>query len=188
MPPVAIAADSTHYLPRALADSLGVHQVSLYVGWRGEPERELEMDGFGEFYARLREDPELPTTSQPSIGDFLAVWEPLLQAGSGRRLDPPRGRHLGHLRGGPPGARAARRARPRRARRGDRRRDRLRGHGHARARRLRRRTGRREPAPRLSRACARRAARCASGSAWTRSSTCAAAGASARPRPGWAAR
>ncbi len=82
MPPVAIAADSTHYLPRQLADREGVHQVSLYVGWRGEARRELEMDGFAEFYARLREDPELPTTSQPSIGDFLAVWEPLLQAGS----------------------------------------------------------------------------------------------------------
>ena len=81
MPAVAVATDSTHYLPRALADELGVHQVSLYVGWRGEPERELEMDGFDGFYRRLREDPELPSTSQPSIGDFLTVWEPLLQDG-----------------------------------------------------------------------------------------------------------
>ncbi len=39
------------------------------------------MDGFDAFYERLRNDPELPTTSQPSIGDFLAVWEPLLQDG-----------------------------------------------------------------------------------------------------------
>lgn len=75
---VAVVTDSTQYLPRELADARGVHQVSLYVGWRGEPVRELDMDGFGEFYARLRTDPESPTTSQPSIGDFLAVWEPLL--------------------------------------------------------------------------------------------------------------
>ncbi len=81
MAPVAVATDSTHYLPRALADEQGVHQVSLYVGWKGEPERELEMRGFDAFYARLREDRELPTTSQPSIGDFLAVWEPLLEDG-----------------------------------------------------------------------------------------------------------
>jgi DegV family protein with EDD domain len=81
MPAVAVATDSTHYLPRPLADELGVHQVSLYVGWRGEPERELELDGFDGFYRRLREDPELPSTSQPSIGDFLAVWEPLLDDG-----------------------------------------------------------------------------------------------------------
>jgi DegV family protein with EDD domain len=81
MPPVAVATDSTNYLPRALADEQGIHQVSLYVGWKGEPERELEMDGFESFYQQLRSDTELPTTSQPSIGDFLAVWEPLLDAG-----------------------------------------------------------------------------------------------------------
>src|SRR6476620_4389797 len=81
MPPVAVATDSTHYLPRELAEREGIHQVSLYVGWAGEPQRELEMGGFDAFYERLRTDPELPATSQPSIGDFLAVWEPLLDAG-----------------------------------------------------------------------------------------------------------
>jgi DegV family protein with EDD domain len=81
MPPVAVVSDSTSYLPRALADGQGIHQVSLYVGWSGEPVKELELGGFDGFYERLREDPETPTTSQPSIGDFLAVWEPLLADG-----------------------------------------------------------------------------------------------------------
>jgi DegV family protein with EDD domain len=86
MPPVAVVTDSTHYLPRTLADGQGIDQVSLYVGWKGDPEgigqqRELELHGFDSFYARLASDPELPSTSQPSIGDFLAVWEPLLEAG-----------------------------------------------------------------------------------------------------------
>src|ERR1035437_1209435 len=81
MTPVAVVADTTHYLPRALADAQGIHQVSLYAGWEGELRRELEMVGFERFYERLRTDPELPTTSQPSIGDFLAVWEPLIEAG-----------------------------------------------------------------------------------------------------------
>ncbi|HLH13919.1 MAG TPA: DegV family protein [Solirubrobacteraceae bacterium] len=81
MPAVAVATDSTQYLPRELARREGVHQVSLYVGWRGQPERELDMDGFDGFYERLRRDPDLPITSQPSIGDFLAVWEPLLEDG-----------------------------------------------------------------------------------------------------------
>jgi fatty acid kinase fatty acid binding subunit len=81
MPAVAVATDSTHYLPRALADSEGIRQVSLYVGWKGEPQRELEMEGFTAFYTRLRSEAELPSTSQPSIGDFLAVWEPLLEDG-----------------------------------------------------------------------------------------------------------
>jgi DegV family protein with EDD domain len=82
MRPVAVATDSTHYLPRSLADHEGVHQVSLYVGWEDGRKRELEMDGFDAFYERLRTDPELPTTSQPSIGDFLEVWEPLLDRGN----------------------------------------------------------------------------------------------------------
>ncbi len=87
MPPVAIVTDTTHYLPRALADSRGIHQVSLYFGWgrRGTEDslqREIELNGYDEFYERLRSSRELPSTSQPSIGDFLAVWEPLLEAGS----------------------------------------------------------------------------------------------------------
>ena len=81
MRPVAVVSDSTHYLPRALADDAGIHQVSLYVGWKDQPVRELDMDGFDAFYERLRTDPELPTTSQPSIGDYLEVWEPLLADG-----------------------------------------------------------------------------------------------------------
>jgi DegV family protein with EDD domain len=81
MPDVAVATDSTHYLPRQLADELGIHQVSLYVGWQGQPEQELAMDGFDGFYERLARDPELPSTSQPSIGDFLEIWEPLLEEG-----------------------------------------------------------------------------------------------------------
>ena len=81
MTAVAIVTDSTHYLPRALADIQGIHQVSLYVGWEGVLERELEMGNFDRFYERLRADRELPSTSQPSIGDFLAVWEPLIEAG-----------------------------------------------------------------------------------------------------------
>jgi DegV family protein with EDD domain len=81
MASVAIVTDSTHYMPAATAAHEGIHQVSLYVGWHGSPERELEMGGFDAFYARLREEEELPSTSQPSIGDFLAVWEPLLAEG-----------------------------------------------------------------------------------------------------------
>jgi DegV family protein with EDD domain len=81
MPPVAVVGDSTNYLPRELAQREGIGQVSLYVGWGDESERELEMDGFDAFYERLRTEPDLPSTSQPSIGDFLAVWEPLLDEG-----------------------------------------------------------------------------------------------------------
>ncbi|HEY7934428.1 MAG TPA: DegV family protein [Solirubrobacteraceae bacterium] len=81
MSDVAIVSDTTHYLPRELADASAIHQVSLYVGWSAQPQRELDLPNFDEFYARLRTDAELPSTSQPSIGDFLAIWEPLLEEG-----------------------------------------------------------------------------------------------------------
>ncbi len=78
---VAVVTDSTTYLPPGLIERWGVHQVSLYVGWGDErqPEREYDLDAF---YARLRDSAELPSTSQPSVGDFLACFEPL--AGAGR--------------------------------------------------------------------------------------------------------
>jgi DegV family protein with EDD domain len=86
MSQVAMVTDSTQYLPRALADGQGIHQVSLYLRWpdRGGEilqQRESDIDDYGAFYARLAAERELPSTSQPSIGDFLAVWEPLLDAG-----------------------------------------------------------------------------------------------------------
>ncbi|MHB8491554.1 MAG: DegV family protein [Solirubrobacteraceae bacterium] len=81
MPRVAIVSDSTNYLPPGVAEQQGIHQVSLYVGWDGERQRELDMGDFAPFYQRLHDHAKLPTTSQPSIGDFLAVWEPLLDDG-----------------------------------------------------------------------------------------------------------
>jgi DegV family protein with EDD domain len=78
---VAVVTDSTNYLPRELARSEGIGEVSLYVGWEGERERERELDSYDAFYERLGTDATLPTTSQPSIGDFLEVWEPLLEQG-----------------------------------------------------------------------------------------------------------
>jgi DegV family protein with EDD domain len=82
MPGVAVVTDTTHYLPRALADSEGIHQVSLYVNWPEGQERESDMPSFQAFYDRLGASADLPTTSQPSIGDFLAVYDPLVAAGS----------------------------------------------------------------------------------------------------------
>jgi DegV family protein with EDD domain len=77
---VAVVTDSTTYLPPALIEKHGIAQVSLYVGWADDhrPEGEYELD---DFYRRLRESPELPSTSQPSVGDFLACYEPLAASG-----------------------------------------------------------------------------------------------------------
>jgi DegV family protein with EDD domain len=78
---VAIVADTCHYLPSDLVAEQGIHEVSLYVHWPEGAQRESEITDYGAYYRRLGTDPVLPTTSQPSIGDFLAVYEPLLDAG-----------------------------------------------------------------------------------------------------------
>ena len=81
MSPVAVVTDTTHYLPADLAAQHELHLVSLYVRFGDELERESEMPDFQAFYDRLRSAKDLPTTSQPSIGDFVEVYEPLLEAG-----------------------------------------------------------------------------------------------------------
>ena len=78
---VVVVTDSTSYVPAELFDQLGVRRVSLYVGWDGRMEREDSWDDLRAFYRRLRDSPRLPTTSQPSVGDFEAVYEPELEAG-----------------------------------------------------------------------------------------------------------
>lgn len=78
---VAIVTDSTHYLPADVLQEAGLREVSLYVRWGDTLERESEMVDLQGFYAQLRSASDLPTTSQPSIGDFLACYEPLLAAG-----------------------------------------------------------------------------------------------------------
>jgi DegV family protein with EDD domain len=79
--PVAIVSDTCHYLPAELIAAHSIHQVSLYVHWSDETVRESDIADYDAYYERLRSAANLPTTSQPSIGDFLEVYEPLLAAG-----------------------------------------------------------------------------------------------------------
>jgi DegV family protein with EDD domain len=80
---VAVVTDSTHYMPRAVAERHGLQTVSLYVRWGDPPhdDREADLPDFDGFYDHLRSARELPTTSQPSVGDFLAVYEPIVERG-----------------------------------------------------------------------------------------------------------
>jgi DegV family protein with EDD domain len=78
---VAVVTDTCHYLPAALVAGNSIHQVSLYVHFEDQTLRELDIVDYNAYYERLRDLQRLPTTSQPSIGDFLAVYEPLVQAG-----------------------------------------------------------------------------------------------------------
>ena len=81
MPSTAVVADTTSYLPPELIEQHDVHLVSLYVGIEGEQDREADIDDLHGFYERLRSSDQAVTTSQPSVGDFIAVYEPLLAEG-----------------------------------------------------------------------------------------------------------
>ena len=81
MPSTAVVADTTSYLPPELIEQHDVHLVSLYVGIEGEQDREGDIDDLHGFYERLRSSDQAVTTSQPSVGDFIAVYEPLLAEG-----------------------------------------------------------------------------------------------------------
>src|SRR3954468_4758740 len=81
VPAVAVVTDSTSYLPRELVAARGIREVSLYVSDGAAQRRELDVSDYARFYDDLRPARDLPTTSQPSVGDFTAVYEPLLAAG-----------------------------------------------------------------------------------------------------------
>jgi DegV family protein with EDD domain len=81
MPSTAVVADTTSYLPLELIEEHNIHLVSLYVGIEGDQDREADIGDLQDFYERLRASDQTVTTSQPSVGDFIAVYEPLLAEG-----------------------------------------------------------------------------------------------------------
>lgn len=78
---IALVTDTTASLAPEDRERLDVREVSLYVILNGEERRENEITDYASFYKAVLESPQLTTTSQPSIGDFMEVYEPLLAEG-----------------------------------------------------------------------------------------------------------
>jgi len=79
---VAVVTDTTGYLPGELVQRNEIQVVSLYVNFGGEKTvREANITDYAQFYEDLRGTDALPTTSQPPVGDFLEIYEPLIEAG-----------------------------------------------------------------------------------------------------------
>jgi DegV family protein with EDD domain len=76
-----VVCDGTGYLPADLVAERGLHIVDLYVSLDGDMRRESEITDYDEFYEQLRSSSGQVTTSQPSLGDFIEVYEPLLAQG-----------------------------------------------------------------------------------------------------------
>jgi DegV family protein with EDD domain len=73
----AIVLDSTADFPEASERFANWRIVPLYVLFGDESYRDYVELAPAEFYARLRTSEQLPTTSQPTPGDFLAAYEEL---------------------------------------------------------------------------------------------------------------
>jgi len=87
---VRIVTDSTSDIPRELAREHGIHIIPAIVNFGLESFREGVDISTGEFFARLVASPTLPTTSQPSVGEFMQAY-----AEAGRSGEPVLGIHLG---------------------------------------------------------------------------------------------
>jgi len=82
MPQVAIVTDTTANLPPEVIAERDVTVVPLYVIFGPDrTERESDITDYPAFFEELRGAQSLPSTSQPSIGDFMAAYEPLLAGG-----------------------------------------------------------------------------------------------------------
>src|ERR671927_1765393 len=75
----AVVVDSTADFPEAPQRFANWRVVPLYVLFGDESYRDYVELAPPEFYARLRTSERLPTTSQPTPGDFLETYEELAQ-------------------------------------------------------------------------------------------------------------
>ena len=80
---VRVVTDSTSDLPADLAQSLDITVVPLEVRFGTEQFKDGVDLHADEFYERLINGPVLPTTSQPSVGDFVDVYERLGRGADG---------------------------------------------------------------------------------------------------------
>jgi DegV family protein with EDD domain len=79
---IAILTDSTANLPAEWVEQYAIRVIPLKIHWGNE----TYLDGIDltpeEFYMRLSNNKHLPTTSQPSIQDFLMAFESMADEGA----------------------------------------------------------------------------------------------------------
>ncbi len=77
----AIITDSTAYLDESLIEKLEVQVIPLSVNFGEKTFREGSDITTSLFYQKLEDEVSLPTTSQPAIGEFVALMEQLKSNG-----------------------------------------------------------------------------------------------------------
>jgi len=76
---VAVVVDSTAYIPAELVKQYNLHVIPLHVNWAGQSLRDNVDITPNEFYKKLVEAKEMPTTSQPSAGEFFDFYSELAE-------------------------------------------------------------------------------------------------------------
>ena len=77
---VQIFTDSTAYLSVDQQEGLGIRVMPLSVHFSDESFKETEVD-YDYFYGKIEKTGEIPTSSQPPVGDMYSVFKETVQAG-----------------------------------------------------------------------------------------------------------
>ncbi len=92
---IAILTDSVACLPDKLRREYSIHVIPLHVNFGTESYLDGVEMGLDEFYHRLQEAKQLPTTSAPSVGEYLSFYRRLAEEGAEAIICIPYGRELG---------------------------------------------------------------------------------------------
>jgi DegV family protein with EDD domain len=76
----AIVVDSTAYIPEDLVKKHDLHVIPLNVNWDGESLKDNVDITPDQFYLRLQNSKTMPSTSQPSAGEFLELFQQLAES------------------------------------------------------------------------------------------------------------
>lgn len=77
---VAIVVDSTAFIPPDLIEKYDIHVIPMILNWEGQSyldNVDITPEGF---YSRLQTAKEMPTTSQPSAGEFHEFFSTLAES------------------------------------------------------------------------------------------------------------
>ncbi len=81
MSQIKIVTDSTAFLNKETLEQYGIEVVPLYVNFTNEIIVDGTVDNTA-FFEKIRKTQEIPFTSQPSPGDFVKVFERIVQEGN----------------------------------------------------------------------------------------------------------
>ncbi|MFJ9204708.1 DegV family protein [Bacillus velezensis] len=74
---IAVVTDSTAYIPKEMRQEHHIHMIPLQVVFGEKTFREETELDWRSFYKEVKNHDELPTTSQPSFGELIALYEEL---------------------------------------------------------------------------------------------------------------